>query len=396
MTERWRAFSAVYEGDAADQFRAGWQRSTAMFKDYVNQTQRIAKILEERIASLRETNKPEGSFVLAGISPRPGRQLRRFDKGIRALGRLNKRNETHAQYQQRLKMEAVHRANYLLRLVRYQLETDQETVSKTENVLDKLLGTCQEAQNIANETVANVRQALTDALAALKHWQAELELALAWLARAQRRLELAQIAYNQALMELSSAQSALRAAESNLRACRNDDLRKSCWGEEADVSRAYSRVRAAQAAVDAALREVRAAEEEVARAQARVDACTIAVNFSKQAVALADEAEKNALRAMNFAERGMEYAQAALKSLIDAKHALETEEEAVNEMSSAMRAATDSESEASHHLRHADRYETSAQRYAYIAQQALRQSISHLWGLIEPHSMSPALLPGIQ
>lgn len=62
LDRRWRAFSAVYEGDAADQFRAGWQRSTAMFQDYVNQTQRIAKILEERIASLRETNKPEGSF----------------------------------------------------------------------------------------------------------------------------------------------------------------------------------------------------------------------------------------------------------------------------------------------------------------------------------------------
>ena len=59
---RWRALSAVYEGDAADQFRAGWGRTTSMFNDYVNQTQRIAMILEERIASLREANRPEGSL----------------------------------------------------------------------------------------------------------------------------------------------------------------------------------------------------------------------------------------------------------------------------------------------------------------------------------------------
>lgn len=59
---RWRSFSIVYEGDAADQFRAGWQRTTSMFHDYVNQTQRIALILEERIAALREANKQEGSI----------------------------------------------------------------------------------------------------------------------------------------------------------------------------------------------------------------------------------------------------------------------------------------------------------------------------------------------
>lgn len=59
---RWRSFSAVYEGDAADHFRAGWRRTTNMFQDYIKQTERISLILEERIKALREANKQEGSF----------------------------------------------------------------------------------------------------------------------------------------------------------------------------------------------------------------------------------------------------------------------------------------------------------------------------------------------
>lgn len=62
MESQWRAFSAVYEGDAADQFRSHWQRTTARFQEYIDQGQSIAKVLDERIIALRAANKQEGLF----------------------------------------------------------------------------------------------------------------------------------------------------------------------------------------------------------------------------------------------------------------------------------------------------------------------------------------------
>jgi hypothetical protein len=62
LERRWHFFSSIYEGDAADQFRAGWNRTTAGFESYVSQSQRISEFLEKRIEALRETNRPEGSI----------------------------------------------------------------------------------------------------------------------------------------------------------------------------------------------------------------------------------------------------------------------------------------------------------------------------------------------
>lgn len=56
LERRWVAFSAVYEGNAADQFRAGWRRTVDGFRTYVDQSQHISKVLEERIIALREVN----------------------------------------------------------------------------------------------------------------------------------------------------------------------------------------------------------------------------------------------------------------------------------------------------------------------------------------------------
>jgi hypothetical protein len=56
----WLAFSAVYEGDAADQFRAGWLRTAERFNEYLEQTQKIHEILEERIEYLELVNRTEG------------------------------------------------------------------------------------------------------------------------------------------------------------------------------------------------------------------------------------------------------------------------------------------------------------------------------------------------
>lgn len=62
LERRWQAFSAVYEGTAAEQFRAGWQRTAQGFRSYVEQGRSINTILEERITSLREANRAEGNI----------------------------------------------------------------------------------------------------------------------------------------------------------------------------------------------------------------------------------------------------------------------------------------------------------------------------------------------
>lgn len=62
LQNRWYAFSGVYEGDAADQFRAGWQRTASRFQEYINQSQRIMALLEERIERLEEVNRTESNI----------------------------------------------------------------------------------------------------------------------------------------------------------------------------------------------------------------------------------------------------------------------------------------------------------------------------------------------
>jgi len=59
----WRQFSAVYEGNAADQFREGWIRTTQRFQEYIDQTQKISAVLNERIEHLREADRTEGGLI---------------------------------------------------------------------------------------------------------------------------------------------------------------------------------------------------------------------------------------------------------------------------------------------------------------------------------------------
>jgi len=57
LEERWQAFSAVYQGTAADQFRAHWERTASAFRNYIDQTQKIEKILEQRIEFLSQADQ---------------------------------------------------------------------------------------------------------------------------------------------------------------------------------------------------------------------------------------------------------------------------------------------------------------------------------------------------
>lgn len=59
LDNRWRSFNSVYSGDAADQFRAHWERTTERFREYVQHTESIATILDERIEHLTQFERAE-------------------------------------------------------------------------------------------------------------------------------------------------------------------------------------------------------------------------------------------------------------------------------------------------------------------------------------------------
>ncbi|MFL6255143.1 MAG: WXG100 family type VII secretion target [Pyrinomonadaceae bacterium] len=63
LDSRWRTFSTVYEGEAADQFRAGWTRTAQNFQEYIQQTDRIRGLLRERIEALREADRAESGLI---------------------------------------------------------------------------------------------------------------------------------------------------------------------------------------------------------------------------------------------------------------------------------------------------------------------------------------------
>lgn len=58
----WHLFSGVYEGTAADEFRAGWVRTAQQFQEYIEQTQQIRLMLDERIEHLRAADQVEGGI----------------------------------------------------------------------------------------------------------------------------------------------------------------------------------------------------------------------------------------------------------------------------------------------------------------------------------------------
>lgn len=60
---RWRAFNSVSEGDYANQFRAGWMQTEARFKAYINQSQKIKALLNERISALEALNRQESGLL---------------------------------------------------------------------------------------------------------------------------------------------------------------------------------------------------------------------------------------------------------------------------------------------------------------------------------------------
>lgn len=58
VERQWHMLNAVYESDAADHFRPKWLRTVARFHEYVQRSESISTILEERIQALRALNTP--------------------------------------------------------------------------------------------------------------------------------------------------------------------------------------------------------------------------------------------------------------------------------------------------------------------------------------------------
>ena len=62
LERRWNAFRDVYAGDAADQFKPGWEQTSQGFREYLVQTKQIMSILDERIELLRKANRKENDL----------------------------------------------------------------------------------------------------------------------------------------------------------------------------------------------------------------------------------------------------------------------------------------------------------------------------------------------
>ena len=61
LDNSWKQFSSVYEGTAADEFRAGWMRTAQCFQEYIEQTQKIKTFLEKGIEDLGEVDRPRST-----------------------------------------------------------------------------------------------------------------------------------------------------------------------------------------------------------------------------------------------------------------------------------------------------------------------------------------------
>jgi hypothetical protein len=63
LDNSWRQFNVVAEGNYADQFREGWLRTAHRFQEYIEQTEKISALLDERIEHLRHVDRTEGGII---------------------------------------------------------------------------------------------------------------------------------------------------------------------------------------------------------------------------------------------------------------------------------------------------------------------------------------------
>jgi hypothetical protein len=68
LENSWLKFNSVAQGDYADQFRGGWLKTQANFRDYINQSLKIKVMLEERINFLEQFNQNNQDISVQSLS----------------------------------------------------------------------------------------------------------------------------------------------------------------------------------------------------------------------------------------------------------------------------------------------------------------------------------------
>lgn len=62
LEAQWNSFGPEYEGDGADQYKAGWARTASRFNEYIDRSTQILFLLEDRITRLEKLNTQEGTI----------------------------------------------------------------------------------------------------------------------------------------------------------------------------------------------------------------------------------------------------------------------------------------------------------------------------------------------
>lgn len=60
VSRYWAALDECFAGNAADEFRPIWENTSQRFREYVEHTAAIQRVLSERIESLREADRVFG------------------------------------------------------------------------------------------------------------------------------------------------------------------------------------------------------------------------------------------------------------------------------------------------------------------------------------------------
>ena len=56
LSREWQRLEYVYQGDAAEEFKALWMTTGHNFQEYIERGQRILKVLDERITYLQQAS----------------------------------------------------------------------------------------------------------------------------------------------------------------------------------------------------------------------------------------------------------------------------------------------------------------------------------------------------
>lgn len=286
-----------------------------------------------------------------------------------------------AQITQRQITERINRVIYRAHIKQTEREADQESAHHIEHELSALLLTCASTKIAATQIQECVQQASTSTHTNLHYCHKQLQAAQIMLKQAQHKLHQAEEAYSTIQAKLKATLRSMQEAEQALSVCKNQSSKESsrrCVAEDAAVRTMKARMAAVETEMQQAKHAVHTAEADVKQGNMRVAACTRAVTYAQQAVELAQLAETNAQQAINAAGQSMEHGETAQKAFVEASSALVDEEEAVQNLLVHISLIETSIGEAALHLKNAEHFEASVQRYASLVCQEIRARLEAL------------------